>query len=71
MFKVGDRVVIVQALDFFNKRYIGEAGTIIDTDDNGADIKFDNFKTNESFYFERFIHEEIYNSPLYKALKEE
>lgn len=70
-FNVGDRVVRIYN-DPRNKLYqslqVGTVWTVEAHDENGlGDLKLQEFP--HRVQSERFVLEEVYNSPLYKALK--
>lgn len=77
MFKVGDRVVVIVNRDVFptDKTLIGKTFEIIRirTYDNDDASSSEYYVANDKSHFfnNEIILEEVYNSPLYKALREE
>lgn len=72
-FQAGDRVVYVNGQKY-DDVFIYKHGTVIrrQCSDQGVIVKFDNEPWEiDWLYDRRFVLEEIYESPLYKALKEE
>jgi hypothetical protein len=69
MFKHGDKVRMIKAGDGCWRA--GEQGVLVELD--GQDWRVD-FEEQRNWWFadeNDFVPEEIYNSPLYKALQEE
>lgn len=69
MYKIGDRVVWVS----FVTGYKDCRGTITKVENKEIHFINETYPSTKSEwdYEENFIHEHIYDSPLYKALKEE
>lgn len=72
-FKVGDRVVVTnikysQDEEEYQK-YVGKLATVLEID-SIPKIKFDYNNKIDLFYQEELEFEEIYNTPLYRALSE-
>lgn len=71
-FKIGDRVVFVDA-EVAGMGYpdYGQKGTVESLDYDEVKVNFDDSTQNcGTIFSRRFILEELYNSPLYKLMKE-
>ena len=83
MYKVGDKVVVIHnKIDIPDyKKYIGKVSEILVDENNPDDPCYGNsvilayddasLKDPRAFSLKEIIPADIYNSPLYKALKEE
>lgn len=72
--KIGDKVYVspdIGAKYPHGERAVGQVGTIIGYDgDFDYDYKVEFAKWTDWFYADELIPEEIYNSPLYKLMRE-
>lgn len=70
-FKTGDKVVLVEQPGCRLRDDLGSIGIIVKVhEDQRLDVQFPQQKGLQ-IYSRRVIHEEIYNTSLYKALREE
>lgn len=72
-FKIGDRVVLVYQPDYDESPLYNEAGTVWFVFEDNSQIRVDFDKSGRKWGISsyKFVKEELFNSPLYQALKEE
>ena len=68
-FKIGDKVIVIRAVDEDDNLFIGKTGTV-EEDDDVPFVMMDSGR-RKAFVQSQLELEVVYNSPLYQALKEE